>query len=770
MKKILSLFLIGLACSCRQPDVSHLEKETVVPKPVSVQKKTGKFVFSSSTCWVTETEEQRNAADYMITLFGNAAGWKMERTDRENAGEENAVRFYTDSLLKPEAYRLDVRSSGIRIYASSAAGFFYAVQTLRQMLPAAIEAGAVCPDKEWSIPAVEITDEPRFGYRGFMLDVARYFMSKENLLKLIDCMGMLKLNKLHLHLVDDQGWRLEIKKYPRLTEIGAWRVEREEEFPARPAPLPGEKTPVGGFYTQQDIKEIVAYAAARAIEVIPEIEMPAHTTSSLAAYPELACNTKGKFVGVLPGFGGFAPVYCAGNEKVFKFLEDVIDEVAALFPSRYIHIGGDEATKTFWKACPKCQARMKAEKLPDEEELQGYFIQRIGRYIRSKGKMLIGWDELTNSTLPEEAIIVGWRGRGEAAFKAARQGHPYILAPAQVVYLIRYQGPQWFEPRTYFGNNTLADVYRYEPLQEGIEPAWADLLMGVQACLWTEFTHSAREAEYLIFPRLTALAEVAWSPQDQRDWENYLGRLDQLLLHLETAGVNYARSMFNPDHEVRPDQGGLNVHLSCIRPDVEIHYTLDGSEPTVRSLLYTEPLKVNKDEVIKAATFKEGQKKGSTLQLDLKMNRATACPVRGNQDKLYLLVNGLRGSDKQSDFEWCGWYGKDGEWTVDLGKIMKIGEVNLGTILNYGMGAHLPESVILSVSEDGDHFQEAVRKTNRKEDIFARGIRTGLMEFKGLNINGRYLKVKFTNPGNCPAGHPREGQPTWVYFDEFTVN
>lgn len=371
---------------------------------------------------------------------------------------------------------------------------------------------------EYKIPVMTVNDRPRFGYRGLMIDVSRYFMPKHNLLKIIDVASFLKINKIHLHLVDDNGWRLEIKKYPRLTQVGAWRVKRDEPFPNRRNQEEGEPVSVGGYYTQNDMREIIRFAALRQIEIIPEIEMPAHTNSSLAAYPELACPVVDRFIGVLPGIGGKNSeiVYCAGNDSVFSFLEDVIDEVSELFPSKYIHLGGDEASKVNWAKCPKCRARMEAEHIEHTEELQSYFMTRMSNYVRSKGKEVMGWDELTNSTLPEGAIIYGWQGFGKAALKAAAQGHRFIMTPARILYFIRYQGPQWFEPLTYFGNNTLKDVYTYEPVQEEWNPVYEDLLMGVQASMWTEFCNSPDDVEYQLFPRLLALSDIAWAKKGQK--------------------------------------------------------------------------------------------------------------------------------------------------------------------------------------------------------------------------------------------------------------
>ena len=474
---------------------------SLVPRPSQLAPGNGDYVFSAQTVFAVENKEQAEVANELIGQFTRSArftpGLKV-------GGKKGDIRFVTDASLKDEAYSLNVSSNEILIKAADCRGFFYALQTIRQLLPPAIENSNVTDeDVDWKIPAVAITDEPRFSYRGLMLDVARFFMPKENLLRIIDCMAMLKINKLHFHLTDDNGWRIEIKKYPRLTEIGAWRADRTDvPFPLRRNARPGEPTPIGGFYTQEDIKEIVAYAAKHQIEVIPEIEMPAHCTAALASYPQFACPVVNKFISVLPGMGedNGGMVFCAGNDSVFTFFRDVIDEVAALFPSRYIHLGGDEAAKAYWKKCPLCQARIKKEHLAHEEELQSYFMNRVAGYVRSKGKEIIGWDELTNSKLPEGAIICGWRGFGQAALKAAAQGHLFIMTPARVMYLIRYQGPQWFEPQTYFGNITLKDVYEYEPIQQDWKPEYASLLMGIQASMWTEFCDKPSDVEYQLFP------------------------------------------------------------------------------------------------------------------------------------------------------------------------------------------------------------------------------------------------------------------------------
>lgn len=768
IKYILLLALFGFVVGCSSSSQNRFAEETaIIPAPGSLEKQEGQFQFSESTVCRVENDEQQKVADQFLDLLETAAGFKPQIVRDE--AQANFV-FQHDSTLANEAYRLEVNPNQIRIEANSESGFFYATQTLRLLLPAAIEGGST-KQSRWTVPAVRITDTPRFAYRGLMLDVSRYFIPKETVLKMIDGMAMLKINKLHLHLADDNGWRIEIKKYPKLTEVGAWRVPRNEPFPARPNAQAGEKATVGGFYTQNDIREMIAYAQKRQVEIIPEIEMPAHTNSSLAAYPELACSLVDQNIHVLPGGGGKNTqiIYCAGKEEVFHFLEDVIDEVAELFPSQYIHLGGDEAVKTYWKKCPDCQTRMKAEKIPNEEELQSYFMKRMSRYVQSKGKEVMGWDELTNSEMPEDAIVFGWRGNGYAALKAARKGHRFVMTPARKLYLIRYQGPQWFEPLTYFGNNTLKDVYDYEPVQSDWEEGIDSLLMGVQGSLWTEFCSTPEDVEYLVFPRLAALAEVAWSAKQTKDWEGFLPGLDNYLTHMDQKGMTYARSMYNLDHLVQPVNGSLQVALSCIRPDVEIRYTTDGSAPKATSMLYADTIQVERATVIQAATFRAGEQMGKTLTLDLLKNKATACPVTAENARAYVLTNGLRGSDRHSDFEWAGWYNQDAIFVVDLKEKQAISAVQLGTVSNFGMGVHRPAVVRLLVSDDQTNFRRVAEFTEPGASIFERGTQIKDLDFSTLNVTGRYLKIEAENPGPCPKGHTREGQATWMYFDELIV-
>lgn len=743
---------------------------SLVPCPVSLVPGTGNFHFSAKTSFAVENEGQAEQVRQFTELLTRAGGFTPRIKIDSRKGD---VCLVTDATLKSEAYKLEITIKKITIRASDLQGFYYALQSIRQLLPSAIESEQVTENVDWTVPALTITDQPRFGYRGLLVDVARFFSPKENLLRIIDCMAMLKLNKLHLHLVDDNGWRIEIKKYPLLTEIGSCRVDRPgKTFPERRNPRQGEPTVEKGFYTQDEIREIVRYAQERHIEVIPEIEMPAHSNAALAAYPLLSCPVVDKFIGVLPGLGGNHAdvIFCAGNDSVFTFLQDILDEVLELFPSKYIHLGGDEARKTHWEECPLCQTRMKAESLENTEELQGYFMARVARYVQNKGREVIGWDELTNARIPEGSIILGWQGYGQAALKAAELGHRFIMTPARILYLIRYQGPQWFEPITYFGNNTLKDVYDYEPVQKDWTPQAASLLMGVQACMWTEFCNSPADVDYLLFPRLSALAEVAWTKPARKNWASYLKAMDHFNEHLAAKGIVYARSMYNIQQIVTPKEGRLQVELDCIRPDVQVRYTMDGSVPTAQSPLYTKPLMLTEAKTIKAATFAGNEQLGQMLELPVIWNKATAKPVKsaGTGD-LYMLTNGIRGSQKYTDLEWCSWMKSDTvTFTLDLKKPELVNKLTLGSITNYGMAVHKPAEIEVWISGDDKEYRKVGECSYTKNEIFREGVFREDIPFE-IGTEARYVRVVARGAGDCPFTHVRPGQEVRIYFDEIII-
>jgi len=657
------------------------------------------------------------------------------------------IEIVQDSHLREEEYILEI-GRRVKITCSSEKGEFYAMQTLSQI--AGGDTG-----KMWRSPCLRIHDYPRFDYRGLMVDVTRYFTPKDDLLSIIDAASRLKINKLHLHLTDDNGWRIEIKKYPALTEVGSRRVERPGKlFPERENQRRDEPTVEMGYYTQDDIREIVQYAGERHIEVIPEIEMPAHSNAALAAYPSLACPTVKDFIGVLPGIGGHNAkiIYCAGNDKVFEMLRGVLDEVFELFPSKYIHLGGDEADKTHWRQCPLCRRRMAEEGFTDAEQLQGWFMERIASYVREKGRIPAGWDEVTNSKIPTGMVVYGWQGMGNAALKALRQGHRIVMTPAKKMYLIRYQGPQWFEPFTYFGNVTLKDVFEYDPVGKNWDVDWVKRLDGIQGSMWTEFCQSAEDVEYMIFPRLLAVSEVGWTLPQNKDWEDFIKGVDGFTEILDGMDITWARSMYNIQHTVRPQGDSLDVSLECIRPDVEIRkeWSPDRSRLTARSFIDDEEV-------------------GEPLELKFLSHKAVGCKVTGGGEYGYVLTNGLRGSDRCSDFEWTlGPPPFDNTFTVDLGKDTPIKSVTLGLYNNYGMGCHKPSHIEISISSDGKEFKVVAQKSYSADEIFKEGTFTEDALF-AFDATARYIRCTLTSPGTCPDGHVREGNQVKVYTDEIIV-
>ncbi|NDV57228.1 family 20 glycosylhydrolase [Bacteroides sp. 519] len=769
MKQLFKSSLVALFYSLIASTVFAQQIQVpLIPTPASMQWGEGTFTFTTSTSITVENESQTKIVQEFITLFTHAAGFTPKI---QLGGKKGDIRLFTDNTLKNEAYRLEITPQKITIHASGSPGFFYALQSIRQLLPAAIEQDNLALGIDWKVPAVTIVDEPRFGYRGVMIDVARFFTPKRELLRIIDCMAMLKLNTLHFHLTDDNGWRIEIKKYPLLTEIGSQQVERPGKlFPERLNARQGEPTIPKGYYTQEDIREIVAYAATRQIEVIPELEMPAHSNAALAAYPLLTCPIIDKYIGVLPGLGGTHAdiIYCAGNDSVFTFLEGIVDELVELFPSRYIHLGGDEARKTHWKQCPLCQKRMKDEKLEDEEALQGYFMARMSKYVQAKGREVMGWDELTNTRIPEGAIIFGWQGLGKAALKAAEQGHRFIMTPARIMYLIRYQGPQWFEPVTYFGNNTLKDVYDYEPIDKTWDSKTCSLLMGIQGSMWTEFCNKPEDVEYQLFPRMAAVAEGAWTLPARKQWPEFLKAVDRYNEHLEAKGVTYARSMYNIQHTVTPVKGKLQITLECIRPDVEIRYTTDGSEPTAKSILYKDKWVTTEAVTVKSATFKGGKQMGETLVLPVLWHKATAATVTGST-KGQVMSNGVRGSLKNSDFEWMSWDRNDTiTFTLDLHKRKDIHKLTLGVMNNFGMGIHKPRAIEVTVSNDNQEYKQAAFRRFELANIFMEGTFIEDISF-ALTESARYVRITLHGAGKCPGMHVRSGQDARINIDEIII-
>lgn len=573
MKKTLLSAFMALACltGIAQEKQSQL---TIIPEPQSVQLVGGQVMITPQMKYFTNGEAASKAAELFVLFLSANYGITLEKGSMQNS----TLVFSEDDALSAEGYQLTVARNKI-VLQGRAAGLFYGVQTLEQILPLPTAAAK----NKIPVPAVTIKDEPRFAYRGLMLDVGRYFYPVDYIKKFIDVMSHYKLNRFHWHLTEDQGWRIEIKKYPKLQSVASQRKEtakghyRDGKF---------DRQPYGGYYTQEQIKEVVKYAEERYITVIPEIEMPGHAQAALAAYPQLGC-TGGPYE-VSTKWGVHKEVFCAGNDEVFTFLEDVLTEVLPLFPSQYVHIGGDECPKDRWKACPKCQARMKTLGLKDEHQLQSYFIQRMEKFLNSKGKKIIGWDEILEGGLAPDATVMSWRGE-EGGIEAAKQKHDVIMTPNTYLYLDYYQGNPATEPLAIGGYLPLEKVYSYEPYPAALTEDQKKYIKGVQGNVWTEYMPNSNSVDYFTYPRALALAEITWSPQHKKDFARFTASLPKHLGLLDDANVNFRI----PEPEGLADEvlTGTSTTVS-LKPSVmlgTIRYTIDSTIPTASSTLYTKP-------------------------------------------------------------------------------------------------------------------------------------------------------------------------------------
>lgn len=767
---LLSLLCVFLVCSCN-PSGAPLKDSfvNIIPEPKSVELGKGWFEFNQKTKIIVP-DSLRTVAEILTSKFKTAAGWDLEITSEKP--ESNYLVFMFEEDLGKESYRLESNENFVEITASALPGFVYGIQSLRQLLPVEIEHKSVQQIK-WEIPQVSIEDSPRYEWRGSHLDVARHFFKKEYIKKHLDRMAFLKLNTFHFHLVDDQGWRIEIKKYPKLTEVGGFRVDQEDKhWNARIENDPNVQATYGGFYTQEDIKEIVAYAQERGIRVIPEIEMPAHVMSAIAAYPWLSCKEEPITVpsgGVWP----ITEIYCAGKESTFEFLENVLLEIMELFPSEYIHVGGDEATKTNWEKCPHCQRRMKEEDLANVEELQSYFIKRMERFIRSHNKVLIGWDEILEGGLAPGATVMSWRGV-QGGWEASKQGHDVVMTPGSHMYFDHYQGDPDIEPVAFGGYTTLSKVYEFDPVVDSMTVEQKQHVLGGQANLWSEFISDPDHSEYMLFPRLVALSEVVWSSKEKQDWKGFSEKLKQNILpRFDAMDINYSKSAYavTAKTEVDLDSKNLRIKLESEFPESEIRYALNDEALNERSKVYSQPIEFNETATIKAAVFENGQQPGAILKKTFSFHKAVGKEVsykpvyhnsyKGPED--IGLVNVLRGSLNFHDGQWQGWLVEDVDITINLEEITEINSVSVGAMENQGSGIYYPLEVAVFVSENGEDYR-SVGRVSRK---FSENGNPELMDFNIVleePVNVRFIQVKVDN-----LGHPPRGGDAWLFLDEVVV-
>lgn len=613
IRNIFTLCLLSAVLfSCNEQYVpkSYNEGINITPKPQSLTINEGTFSLNNSTSFVVaDHAELKSVAGFFATKIKNTTGYDLKINKEEQDRNFISLSLNPDLDLNDEGYTLKSTSTQIVIEGKTARGVFYGLNTLMQLLPAEIESQTQVDYASWELPAVTISDEPRFSWRGFHLDVCRHFISLEQVKKHIDMLSVFKINKFHWHLTEDQGWRIEIKKYPKLTSIGATRTEADGSTHS-------------GFYTQEEIKEVVAYAAERYIDVVPEIEMPGHALAALSAYPNLSCN-EGTYTPRII-WGVETDVFCAGKEEVFAFLEDVIEEIVPLFPYQYYHMGGDESPKERWKTCNRCQARIKNEGLHDEHELQSYFMNRMEGVLKQHGKKLVGWDEILEGGISDTANVMSWRGE-EGGIAAANAGNDVIMAPGAWMYMDKYEGDYKIDPVTIGGLLPLEKVYSYEPIPADIDPSKAHHVLGAQTAMWSEYIYEESLSEYRMYPRVIALAELTWTDKDKKDYKDFERRINNQMVRMDGHDIDYYIPLPEgpTSHVAFVDSAVLEFNTP--RPVDRIVYTLNGSEPNLSSEIYTQPLVFTEDATVKIASVL-AQDKLSSIRA-IKVEKQTLAPA-----------------------------------------------------------------------------------------------------------------------------------------------
>lgn len=727
----------------------------VIPYPQKVEFQNGEFNVNDHTT----VKGVETSFEYQFFLNSLKQQYNLDLSKNKRSSGENVIFITLDKKINAAVdYEITVDKALISVKAKNKEGLFHGIQTLLQLIR---------NSKNGKIPAVKISDAAKFAWRGMHLDVCRHFFTVDEVKQYIDYLAMYKLNTFHWHLTDDQGWRIEIKKYPKLTEIGS---KRKESMIGAYVDNTFDGKPYGPyFYTQEQIKEVVKYATERHITVVPEIEMPGHALAALSAYPELAC-TKGPFEPATK-WGVFDDVFCPKDET-FQFLENVLDEVIALFPSKYIHIGGDECPKTRWKECAHCQDLIKKNNLKDEHGLQSYFIHRIEKYVNSKGRKIIGWDEILEGGLAPNAAVMSWTGI-KGGVEAAKSGHFAVMTPGSYCYFDHYQGDPATEPNAFGGFTPLDKVYSYNPIPEELNADEAKYILGVQANLWTEYILDFRQVQYMIFPRLLALSEVGWGTSNPENYKEFEGRVINEFKTLDKMGVNYAKSIYNVSGKVISDNNGIAYELSTSQNPNGIRYTVNGTDPTVNSQSYQSPIPVSKSLTIKSAYFENGQLKSAISSQTFTISKTTGKKIILEEQPSenysfggsFTLVDGIIGNPKQLGKTWLGFQGKDVVATIDFGQKTSFSEIYFNTLDNKGSWIHFAKSAQVFISDNGTDFK-MIKEIGKDEILSA----NGKIRLNVGNQNSKYVKIKIENAGIIPAGNPGADSKAWLFVDEIGAN
>lgn len=772
-----------MSLSLTQHAFGQLKNEIViVPQPVEIQlQSTSKFIINKNTALVLQGSGLERSATSFNNYLQLLYGFKLKISKQRVGKNEILLNYERLDHPIPGAYILEVNENNIYIAGDNESGVFYGIQTLLQLLPT---PNHKLQTTNYKLPLLTIKDHPRFPYRGMHLDVARHFFQPSFIKKYIDYLAYHKFNTFHWHLTEDQGWRIEIKKYPKLTSVGGFR---NGTIIGRNPGTGNDGLRYGGFYTQAEIKDIVKYAADRYITIIPEIEMPGHSSAAIAAYPQLSCfpgeptvPAKGTaWAGprtgkqVQQGWGVFEDVFCP-TEYTFNFLEDVLDEVMQLFPSKYIHIGGDECPKSSWKRSDFCQQLIKEKKLKDEHELQSYFIQRIEKYLNSKGRQIIGWDEILEGGLAPNATVMSWRGE-KGGIEAAKQGHNVVMTPEAFMYFNFSQSTH--EDSLTFGQYIpIEKVYGYEPVPKELINEGEKYILGAQGNVWSEYISNHKRAEYMIFPRMSALSEVLWSPKEKRSWNDFEMKLPYLYKQYEAWGAQYSNAFYELRPSILPstNYAGVLWNLETNSKDGNIIYVKGRTQSATHN--YTAPVLITAGgEYGAATTRKDHTFITSWLWQKFSFNKATGKKITLTNPPVgnwmgsgpFTLVNSIITEYKLSQSrEWLGFLGKDLEAVIDLGNNEKINIIRINVLKQENSWIYLPASVEFFISDDGVNFT-SVGKLNRDENGAWKDERK--MEVKLSNSSARYVKVLAKNYGTIPPGMPGAGTAAWLFADEIEV-
>ena len=774
MKTFLSLCAGAAFCilaSCSEGPTKQMPYNqgiNVIPTPVSLVQNEGSFKLSKNTAFSASTPEAKTVAEYFAAQMNLATGYQITVSDK---AASNGIALAIDEALdvNDEGYTLAVTPQGVTVKAKTPQGLFYGMQTFMQLLPAEIQSPAVVNGIAWTASCVTVKDEPRFEYRGIMLDPCRHFIPVENVKKHLDVLALFKINRMHWHLTDDQGWRIEIKKYPKLTEVGSKRID-------------GEGTEYSGFYTQDQIKEVVKYAADRFITIVPEIELPGHELAAISAYPELSCKGEPTTPRIIWGVEDI--VLCAGKEKPFELLQDVFDEVAPLFPGEYIHIGGDECPKSSWKECPLCQKRIRKEGLKAdknhsaEEKLQSYFVQRMEKYLSEKhGKKIIGWDEILEGGLAPNATVMSWRGE-KGGIEAAKQKHDVIMTPNTYLYFDYYQAKDVDnEPFGIGGYLPLERVYSYEPMPASLTPEEQKYIKGVQANLWTEYIATFPHAQYMVLPRWAALCEIQWSSPEKKNYADFLSRLPQLIKWYDAEGYNYAKHAFGVQAEFEPNpaEGTMDVTLSTI-DNAPVHYTLDGTEPTTASPIYEGVLKIKENATLSAKAIRPtGESQTLTEKIDF--SKSSMKPIVANQpiNEQYLfkgastLNDGLKGNSSYRSGRWIAFNGNDMDMTIDLQQPTEISSVAISVNVAKGDWVFDARNLSVEVSDDGKTFKKiASEEYPAMKETDKDGVVDHQLTF--APVTTQYVRVIASPEKMLPEWHGGKGKNAFLFVDEIKID